>query len=405
MQKGTACSVFALLTHSGRGMSSRFIWPFRQFFLQATDAPFEYGEAAALMALSSIALGRRWLEYGNGIKPNLFLMLAGASSVARKSTCVNYTKKLIQEVDDARVGPRDYTVEGLIRWMQEKDPQTNRVRNKVVLFAEEFGADLARMEAYAGTTATDFCALYDGEGFEKVRAKGGVTRIDKPRVSLFAACAYPMLQRYLKPKDWLNGYLMRFVYVTPMTMREKFLIQPQPPQHLWKQASIALKILRDDLQRMHYGMSLDPQAIALFTHAITQFDAHADTTANIAQTYKARFGVNILKLAMLYQIDEDPNAPVGYNAMQNAMQFAFTTCWPSFQSAYRKTAMGDFEGLFFEILHVLQQPTSRLNLAQIFFGNEKLTATVEYAKAHGLVRSYKHNGSEMLQATTQLPTL
>lgn len=380
---------------------SRFIAPFMQFFAKATDAPFSFGEASALMTISTIALGRRELAYGEGIKPNLFCMLVGDSSVARKSTAVKFAKKFTTEVDDQRVGPRDYTVEGLIKWMQQKDPATSKTRNKVALFAEEFGADLARMEAYASTMTADFCALYDGDTFEKARASSGVTRVERPRVNLFAACAYHMLAKYIRPRDWLSGYMMRFIFVAPSEMRPQEEIQPLFPHPEYQQAVVSLKTLRDDLNAQHVALQLDPAALAYYRQEMKRFNHHLKTLGPVQQTYQARFGVNVLKLSLLYQLDVDPFSYVTQLAVQQAFQFAFSTCWPSFIEAYNRTAMGEFESLFTSVYETLRVagPMTRLQLAQRYWGNELLDRVVTYMKAHNIVQTPKTSQGEQIALT------
>lgn len=379
---------------------SRFLHSFKTYFLNATDASPEFAEASGLMTLGGIAMGRRWLEYGHGgIKPNLFMMLCGPSTVGRKSTSVKYSKLFLEQVDADRVGPRDYTIEGLLRWMAEKDPVTQKTRNTVGIFAEEFGADLARAEAYASTMATDMCALYDGEDFTKVRAKSATIHVNKPRVMLFAACAYSMLQKFMKPKDWTNGFLMRFMFVAPQTTRQKWVLQPQDPLPLWQQALTRLQILQRDLSQQHMGMTLDPAAAQVFAQSMASLDqARLGPTA---QTYRGRFGINVLKLGLLYQLDIDPRMPVSTLAMAQAIDFAYRVCWPSFVTAYTKTAMNDFEGLFFSVIEFLAlrhgQIVSRADLAQEFLANERLDGVIEYLKKQGLVLWQKiPNGGEGL---------
>lgn len=373
---------------------SRFIAPFRQFFLRATDAPFEYGEAAALMTLASITVGRRELDYGSGIRPNLFLMLAGDSSVARKSTSVSFAKKLLKEVDEHRVGPRDYTTEGLLKWMQDKDPTTQKTRNKVTLFAEEFGSDLARMEAYAGTMATDFCALYDGESFEKVRAKTGTFRVERPRVNLFAACAYPLLKRYVRPRDWMGGFFMRFLFVAPNHLRPTYPIAPPFPYPDYQYTLVALKALRDDLKASaatHAHLRLDPAAEQVFASIMVQLAQFAKALGPVPQTYLARFGTNLLKLALLYQVDMDPFSWVSALAVQQAVHFSMQVCWPSFSETYRQTALGEFETLFYSVYDSLREsgPIYRSELARKYWGNELLDRVVSYMKVHGVASAVK----------------
>lgn len=381
---------------------SRFIAPFRQFFLKATDAPLEYGEGAALATLASITVGRRELDYGSGIRPNLFLMLAGDSSAPRKSTSVGYAKKLVLDVDDQRVGPRDYTVEGLLKWMQEKDPATKKTRNRVTLFAEEFGSDLARMEAYATTMSSDFCALYDGETFEKVRAKSGSFRIERPRVNLFAACAFPMLRRYVKPRDWLNGFFMRFMFITPVNgYRNPYPIAPKFPYPEYSACVTALKTLRDDLKTSAGSfakLSLDQNAEAYYAHVMAQFQAFARTLGPVPQTYLARFGVNILKLSLLYQVDIDPHSHVTTLAVQQAAQLAANVCWPAFVETYKQTAMGDFETLFYAVYDTLREtgPILRADLAKKYWGNELLDRVIGYMRGHGVALQMKASDGEKI---------
>lgn len=324
---------------------SRFLANWRTFFLKATDASYEYCEAAGLMALSSMALGRRSLDVGRGLQPNLFMMLAGDSSIARKSTSVGLCKALIDRVDPIRVGPRDYTVEGLLKWMaSEKDPATGKSRNKVVLFAEEFGSDLARIEAYGGTTTADFCALYDGGTFEKVRAKAAPLIVDKPRVNLFAAAAYQMLQTYLRTRDWLSGYMMRFIYVAPVSLRPRFTLPPSWPSNEFEAAVVSAKVLKDDLTKKYMKLGLDPVARRMFEQWSQSVEMYTQAMPDsvIMHTYTGRFLVNAQKLALLYQLDIDPFAPIGPAAAQLAIDFASNICWPSFAHVQSVTTLDDF---------------------------------------------------------------
>ena len=375
---------------------SRFIAPFRHFFLRATDAPPEYGEAAALMALSSIALGRRWLDYGSGIRPNLFMMIVGESSVARKSTTVNFAKRIVEEVEPDRVGPRDYTMEALMKWMNEVPPGASKGtklrRNRVGLFAEEFGADLARMDAYASTMATDFCALYDGESFTKVRVTSGTTTIVKPRVSLFAAAAYQMIVRYLDAQDWLNGFLMRFLFVAPLTMRPKLHIPPPWPKADWDAAVSGLTNLSDDLKRSAFGVSIDQSALFEYINVSQQLDQLASSLTNIAQTYCARFMTSLLKVALLYQIDIDADQPISDAAMQQAVSFCVNVCWPSFHVAHERTCLTEFSAMFEQLRTMIAQCGGSIPLRDLghhYAGNRRVMEVVDYMTSVGMARRVK----------------
>jgi hypothetical protein len=287
-------------------------------------------------------------------------MIAGDSSVARKSTSVGFCKRIVEAVEPDRVGPRDYTVEALMKWMAEKDPATKKGRNKVSLFAEEFGADLARMAAYAKTMATDFCALYDGETFEKIRSGSAAPlRVERPRVNLFAAAAYQMLSSYLTSNDWMNGYLMLFVYVAPASLRPKNLIAPQWPQFEYDNARVALTVLRDDIVMHKFKrLPFDPRARSEFekwTLAVDQYSTGIKDNSGAKHTYVSRFTVNVQKLALLYQIDMDPNAPVSLDAVLRAVDFAGRVCWPSFSHVYESTTRDDFLAALSSVTNALSE--------------------------------------------------
>lgn len=320
---------------------SRFLGSWRVFFEQATDAPLEYGEAAGLMCLATLAIGRRQLGVGKGIRPNLFMLITGDSSIARKSTAVRFAWDMIKEVAPDRVGPTDYTMEGLFKWMKENKGQDGKGKSKLTLFAAEFGADLARRNAYGSTMAEDLCHLYDGEEINKVRSKSESITIDKPRVNLLGAIAYPLMEQYLTVDDWFTGFLMRFVYVRPIQMRPTALLQPDFPRTLWDNATAALLNLRDQLNAdidstRENRVSIEPRARMKYEAFIRGLEARNDQR-HIVATYLARFGTNVLKLALLYQIDLDPDQPVSEMAMDYAIWVSTAIYWPAFLRAYELT--------------------------------------------------------------------
>jgi hypothetical protein len=311
----------------------------RTFFLSATDAPASYGEAAGLMALSSIALGQRSLSVGGGIRPNLFMLLTGDSSVARKSTAVRFAKQMVQEVRPQLVGPADFTMEGLFQWMLKKNEETGKCRTTLAIFAEEFGTNLAQSAAYGGTMREDMCRIYDGDDFEKVRASGANFTISNPRMNFFGGVAYPLLSRYCSKDDWFIGFFMRFMFVTPLQMREPQVIQPTFPRALWQHCVAEMLKIHDEIQQRGAELRLTPAADALYRQTITSLNTMEMTETEVAPVYMQRLGPNILKLALLYQIDEDPHADVSAASMKNAVDFASYCAWPGFQKAYKVTTV------------------------------------------------------------------
>lgn len=367
---------------------SRFMGTWRTYFSHATDAPVAYAEAAGLMCLSTIAMGRRFIDVGNEIKANMFMLLAGDSSVARKSTSVRYAQKMIAEVDKMRVGPTDYTMEGLFKWMRDQKDEHGKGRETVALFAEEFGADLARRAAYSKTMAEDLCRLYDGQPFEKIRAKAESITIEHPRVNLFGAVAYPLMQQYLSIDDWFTGFLMRFVFVVPTAMRTQFRIQPKNPTHIWHQAVMGLLSIKDEIAAASYGLDLDPQAAQLYTQFLDTIEAQGDQR-HIVQTYLARFGTNVLKTALCYQMDIAPSSPIGSVAMRYAINFATMVLWPGFLRAYEVTTEKEFAMLIDALLTRIGQSggVRKRDLHAAYMRNPRFPAALQALLASGLVQT------------------
>lgn len=328
---------------------SRFLSSWRHAFLASTDASFDYCELAGLVALSTLMVGRRTVAVGKGINLNLYAMLVGDSSVARKSTAVVMARDLVASVDGGRIGPRDYTIEGLVKWMQaNKDPETNKSRNKLTLFSDEFGADLARFAAYATTASADLCGLYDGGSYLKVRAGGPSIQIDNPQLGLFGAAAYSMMETSLKTNDWRTGFLMRFIFAAPINMRPAMITQPPNPIGLWDKAKDDACRLLDDVRQSNGGRIVSMPFTAPALSAFEDYTKRLEASVRgheIATIYVSRFKTNIEKLAALYQIDDDPLLPIGPHAMNHALGLANSVLWPSFIVAVEKTTLDSQEGL------------------------------------------------------------
>lgn len=361
---------------------SSFLALWNDFFAKATDAPMNYGEMAGLMCLSTVALGRCRIERGRAIRPNLFAMLSGPSSTARKSTAIQYARDAILAVEPGLAGPRDYTIEGLIKFMDEADPtHPGQKKTRLCLFAEEFGNDLAKRETYNTSMDTDFCALYDGESFQKVRAKSKTMSIESPRVNLFAACAHHLLERFLDSTDWHTGFMTRFIFMEPLGVRSRFVIQPHPPTAELNAALTALQNITAQLSTLKSSSAavyhLSPGASEVYESFVAVLDAEIarnpeDTTA---QTYMGRFHNNTLKLALLFQIDiAIGNGIISREAMERATSLAYFKCWPSFKTCVAVSTKRDPESIQQRLLSIIGQKGGALksDLGQMFRGNRGL---------------------------------
>lgn len=310
---------------------SQFLSIWEEYAQSVTDAPHDFLHAAGLMGISTIALGRRWIERGvNGVHPNLYLMLVAGSSRDRKSYCVSELgMTLIRSVEPRRIGPEDFSPEALVTMLL---PEEGKLRNKMIIPQPEFGKYLARSKRdYGASASTVLCQLYDGATFDYKRSKGPRIAVKDPRVSFFGGVAFGMLAQHGNPLDWATGFYARFLWVIPSARRPRAEIIP-PANHDGLNRSIdALRDLRLKLKAARRPLEISKEATDLvreFGDSIPEGDLNSDLSAS-----RERLLNTTLKLGLIYQIDLDHNARIGKPAMELAIGFAQRS-WSAIQIAY-----------------------------------------------------------------------
>lgn len=290
--------------------------------------------------LSTIALGRRWIERGaSKIKPNVFMLLTADSSRDRKSTSVQLASNVLRKIEPKRIGPDDFTAEGLISMMRKR-PGKGKTRNKLILPIEEFGSYLATARrAYGENLAASMCKMYDGRTFEKARAGKKPIEIRDPTITLLGGVAYGMLEKYADPNDWNTGFFTRILWITPVNRRPVFVTPPPTP-------TLEFKIVIDQLNDLNQilrvtgkngGMLLTPNAEAIHEEFVSelQSDESREDPAIVAQ--RERLFNAVWKLSILYQIDIDPSAPISDQAVDHACMFA-RLAWQGFRTVHSRAS-------------------------------------------------------------------
>jgi len=317
---------------------SRFLSSFETYFQKSTDAPKEFGHTAGLSCLSTVTLGRRWIQRGKGLHPNIFWILVAGSSKDRKSTSVDLAEGVIKVVEPERVGPNDFTPEGLADWMENPPRKgassSGKARRKITIFDSEFGGFLVRCSKSFGMGLPSMlCQLYDCQDFNPAR-RGRCTSIVDPRVSLLAACAYGMIEHYSQPEFWVDGFWARFVFVTPQAPKQVYLLQPVTASQDFDVACAALMDLRRELKNSRGAMQIVPAAEHLYNAYATSFDESK-------LTQRERYLRVVWKLATLYQIDDNPQHPIGPVAVDRAISYV-SAAWQAFLKVYSETGGNEF---------------------------------------------------------------
>ncbi len=369
---------------------SRFLATYQAFVSKATDAPAEFGHAGGLACLSTIALGRRWIARGqDGIKPNIFLMLVAGSSRDRKSTSVKMATSLLRDVEHERVGPTNFTAEGLLVQMAKKNEKDEQ-RNKMLVPMSEFGEYLSSAATYGTTTASTLCALYDGEDYDRVRAGGAPIYIAKPRLSILAAVAYGMLEKYGDARDWNTGFFNRFLFVAPNPEipRTRYDAEPVFPAAEADYARAALADLQRSLEETKGPMGISKAGEEIYRGFSKTIPADSEDPVLSAQ--RERLLNAVWKLSMLYQVDLDPHMPISELAVTRACDFAQMS-WAAFKLVYSKTAADDFSRLLRRVIEFVaahpEGTTRRVILHQFHLNAARLLPVLEFGLKMGAIRS------------------
>lgn len=343
---------------------SQFLAQWEEYAQSVTDAPMDFLHSAGLMALSGIALGRRWIERGaDGIHPNLYIMLLAGSSRDRKSYCVDkLAMKVLRAVEAKRIGPEDFSPEGLVTALLPRDGVK---RNKMVIPQPEFGKYLARSkQQYGASTSAVLCQLYDGATFGYQRSGKPPLPIKEPMVSLFGGVAYGMLVQHGNPMDWVSGFYARMLWVIPRERRPKF--DPPPPANPigFERAAAALRELKMRLKASRRPLGLGKAAEQYyigFSGTIPD-----DLTDPALAACRERLMDATLRLALLYQVDIDHNAEIGLGAMERACEFA-GRAWEAAKVAYRESDGSEMDRASIRIWKYLtEQPEMLLPRRDIY---------------------------------------
>lgn len=319
---------------------SRFLDAWTGYVSQATDASWDYIHAGGLVALSTIALGRRTIARGSGVRPNIFVMITGPSSAKRKTTIVRHVIDVVNEVESERIGPNDFTPEYLVSYMRKRP--SGKSHNRLLLPIKEFGTILAQQRSYAATLAPMMCDLYDGDDYRRGRVGKKMMVVEKPRLSMVGACAYAMIEEYGSQKDWSSGFFSRMLWIAPAHDRPTFNSEPTPPPGLRKVTIAALTALRDHLQNTGYKkLDVHPSADPIYDAFSKWLNTQYNETDLVRSAYAARLLTNVWKVALLYQIDDDPDARVSAAAVERACLFA-RGCWDAFETVFRLVAGTDY---------------------------------------------------------------
>jgi hypothetical protein len=328
-----------------------FVSDFVEWASGITDAPMEFLTGAALSCLS-VAVGNR-CSVNNRIYGNLWLLLVGPSSVARKTTSINLARMLCRHAN-LPMFPDRITPESFY--------ESLAVNPEGLFTLSELSGWLGNINrSYARGLKADLTELYDGNHFERVRKtpKGELIKytIEKPYICLLAASTQEWFEAAIKEDDSAGGFLPRFHFILG-TPRPEYKIPPDmtTPFELIK------KLRRIVCISGNIRISRDVSIREPTDYYLEWVDRFNERVRNYnlphLPSYAERIKTSVFKLALLLEADSCANEGItsiekwslpSVQAACNLADYFLSTAY----EVLNRMAFSDFERLVRKIADII----------------------------------------------------
>lgn len=279
-----------------------------------TDAPPHFHLIAGLSCVSA-ALGRScYIDLQNGIYPNLYAVLVAQSSRFRKSTCVNYARRMVNhltvtaEIDgntqeQPLTFPDEFSPEGFIGTLSER-PTGLFIWSEMASVLAKFGA------SYMQGMAELLTHLYDCPPHYRRTLRREQVAVEDPCVSILAATTPEWLTEHISETTAVGGFLPRFLFVGADEPGELMTRPPSLDRH--QEQALAGKL---GMIRAAYAGE-EPVAISIddIADEYDRFAQHLDSkrigghSEALGDAFVTRLTTTALKVAMLFEAAENPGA-------------------------------------------------------------------------------------------------
>ena len=273
-----------------------------------TDAPYEFSTGLAYGLLSAIAGPRVYLRLGaQQIRPNLYLIMAGTSTISRKSTSLSIGGYIAKQADVA-FGASEMTPEALLMDMTESPHQ--------VFTFPEFGGMLRHINSrshlqHLKTLLTD---LYDCPSQYTRRTMRRSFHIIRPILSVWACTTIDWLLEAVTESDVCGGFLPRFLFFLAEGRRPPMPFPPPPNEEL----ELFLVAWLKKVKTVSGEIMLSPASRALYERWFC--DVETQKWPPLLTTFRGRYQTAALKLSILEQMARRPGLVVDDVAMNSAIQ-------------------------------------------------------------------------------------
>ncbi len=300
IQKGSKSIDLKLTINVPEG---HLIHKFDKYVGKRSDAYPDYAHCAALWILSACTQGKAVLELAQGeIRPNLWFMLFGLSSVSRKSTVLGFAKRKYETCTGDYIANHEYSIQGYY-----EDLEDHRVRNFI---RDEAAGQLHNMHKKHNDGMVQVeCLVYDGQSITKKLAskkgKKDEVHVRDPYVTKLDATTPDNYFSAINTDDLHSGFVPRYLYCHPKYQRPRMPLRMADGDTTDDtELIIAISSIWDHFTRCEtISFTVYDDAMNYYNQCVEQMeDRIMETGDNLLSMGWARNQVHILKIAMLLEI-------------------------------------------------------------------------------------------------------
>lgn len=360
LQKGAKCIDLKLTINVPDG---HLINRFAKYVKRRTDAYQDYSYCAAMWLISACTQGKAVLELAQeDIKPNLWFMLHGLSSVSRKSTVLGMAKRKYETCTGDYVANHEYSIQGYYEDLEE-----HRVSNFI---RDEAAGQLHNMhKKHNDGMAQVECLVYDGQSITKKLAskkgKKDEVHVRNPYVTKLDATTPDNYFSAINTDDLHSGFVARYLYCHPKYQRPRM-----PMRMADKDTSddteliIAISSIWDHFSRCDVvSFTVEDAAMDYYNQCVEQMeDRIMETGDNLLSMGWARNQVHILKIAMLIEIGKERiSTHISLQTMQEAVRVVTEYFLPMFMETASRIQHTDLYNKIEKVRDVLLKNNGTVN--------------------------------------------
>lgn len=229
-------------------------------------------------------------EYAT-IKPNLYVMLLGKSTISHKTTLMNIVTDLLSDqfIDNM---VSSWSPEGLTKFLSE-----NR---KALFIKDEFGGMLASManKEYMADAKDLLMELYDNKKLMNRQLSGKAVKLKDTYFAMFTALTPERFIESFSYQDIHNGFLVRFAVATYKQSTQKRKVNLTT--HTMNKLNIISRIadIRKTLGNKQYTVVLSDKAEEVFDKYTSPIIN--ETQDELTLALYGRYNIMVLKVALTF---------------------------------------------------------------------------------------------------------